>query len=48
MERKKKNSAAAASHAKIAEKLLAAHMYREALEHAVRKMYVCCLGPAAR
>ncbi|KAI0719319.1 hypothetical protein C8T65DRAFT_636320 [Cerioporus squamosus] len=36
-ERKKKKSGAAASHAKVAERLLAAHMRREALEHAVGK-----------
>ncbi|KAG1739201.1 uncharacterized protein EDB91DRAFT_1054037 [Suillus paluster] len=34
IERKKKKSGAAATHAKIAEKLLAAHMRREALVHA--------------
>ncbi|KAI0749823.1 hypothetical protein C8Q80DRAFT_1164132 [Daedaleopsis nitida] len=34
-ERKKKKSGAAASHAKVAERLLAAHMRREAVEHAV-------------
>ncbi|KAI8980218.1 hypothetical protein BD414DRAFT_114366 [Trametes punicea] len=36
-ERKKKKSGAAASHAKIAERLLAAQMRREALEHAAGK-----------
>ncbi|TFK92661.1 PIN domain-like protein [Polyporus arcularius HHB13444] len=36
-ERKKKKSGAAASHAKVAERLLAAHMRREALEHTVGK-----------
>ncbi|EIW84325.1 hypothetical protein CONPUDRAFT_100293 [Coniophora puteana RWD-64-598 SS2] len=34
MERKRKKSGAAASHAKVAERLLAAHMRREALAHA--------------
>ncbi|KAG0706759.1 hypothetical protein DFH29DRAFT_116872 [Suillus ampliporus] len=34
MERKKKKSGAAATHAKLAERLLAAHMRREALVHA--------------
>ena len=33
-ERKNKKSGAAASHAKVAERLLAAHMRREALNHA--------------
>lgn len=33
MERKKKKAGAAASHAKLAEKLLAAQMRREALNH---------------
>ncbi|KAI0787632.1 hypothetical protein C8Q74DRAFT_1252930 [Fomes fomentarius] len=36
-ERKKKKSGAAASHAKVAERLLAAQMRREALDHAVGK-----------
>ncbi|KAL1949520.1 hypothetical protein VTO73DRAFT_8401 [Trametes versicolor] len=36
-ERKNKKSGAAASHAKIAERLLAAHMRREALEHSSGK-----------
>ncbi|RPD60121.1 PIN domain-like protein [Lentinus tigrinus ALCF2SS1-7] len=36
-ERKNKKHGAAASHAKVAERLLAAHMRREALEHAVGK-----------
>ena len=35
-ERKKKKSGASESHAKIAEKLLAAQMRREALNHAQR------------
>ena len=40
-ERKKKKSGAADSHARLAEKLLAAQMRREAVKHAQR--YVFCL-----
>ena len=43
-ERKKKKSGAAASHAKVAERLLAAQMRREALEHASGKGYVNLRG----
>ena len=39
-ERKNKKSGAAASHAKVAERLLAAHMRREALNHAQSSRYV--------
>ena len=38
-ERKKKKSGAAASHAKIAERLFAAQMRREALVHAQASQY---------
>ncbi|TFY81225.1 hypothetical protein EWM64_g2787 [Hericium alpestre] len=41
-ERKKKKSGAAANHIKVAERLLAAQMRREAISHAHMQTYACC------